>query len=334
MLAIRLVRAHSGKDVIVRVDGHFHGWHDTAMIHWLPPFDRPSSAGVARDISNGVRSVPQHDLEALEAALAPGDVAGMILEPDGPVVGTVPAPDGYLRQVREITQRHDVPLIFDEVVTGFRLAPGGAQELFGVTPDMTTFAKAIAGGAPSGAVVGRADLMDEIAYTGDAQHDRFARVAHMGTYSAHPVAAAAGVAALELLRDGTVQDQTAELADRLRAGLNREIHDRGLRGCAYGRRSCFRVILGEDDGLPDTPDATEFLETTSIERLMEGTRQPIKGAMHKAYFLEGFDFIAGNHGWLSSAHTTADVDDTVAAFGRCLDRVMNDGLMASTGSRA
>ena len=332
MLAIRLVRAASGRDVLVRVDGHFHGWHDTAMIHWLPPYDRPSSAGVAAGIADGVRSIPLHDLDALEAALVPGDVAGVILEPDGPVVGSVPVPDGYLQGVREITARHGVALIFDEVVTGFRLAPGGAQQHFGVVPDVTTFAKAIAGGAPSGAVVGRADIMEHIAYTGDPNHDRFERVAHMGTYSAHPVAAAAGVAALELLRDGSVQDLTADLADRLRDGLNREMQARGVRGCAYGRRSCFRVILGDDEDLPASHRAQEFLATIGIPRLMEGTRQPIKSAMHKANFLEGFDFIAANHGWLSSAHSSADVDETIAAFGRALDRAIGDGVLL--GSRA
>ncbi len=327
MLAIRLVRAASGKDIIVRVDGHFHGWHDTAMIHWLAPLDRPSSAGVARDIAAGVRSIPLHDLDALEAALAPGDVAGMILEPDGPVVGTVPVPDGYLQAVREITQRHGVPLIFDEVVTGFRLAPGGAQEYFGVTPDVTTFAKAIAGGAPSGAVVGRADIMEYIAYTGDPEHDRFERVAHMGTYSAHPVAAAAGATALELLQDGTVQDYTADLADRLRAGLNAELRERGVRGLAYGRRSCFRVIVGDDEDLPVADTAEGFLDKIDMQRLMAGTRPSIKSALHKANLLEGFDFIAGNHGWLSAAHTPSDVDEAVSAFGRVLDRAMTEGVL-------
>jgi len=329
LLAIRIVRAASGKDIIVRINGHFHGWHDTAMIQWLPPYERPSSAGVARDIAGGVRSVPLHDLDALEQALAQGDVAGMIMEPDGPVVGTVPVPDGYLQAVREITQRYGVPLIFDEVVTGFRLAPGGAQEYFGVTPDMSTFAKAIAGGSPSGAVVGRADLMEHIAYSGDPQHDRFARVAHMGTYSGHPVAAAAGSTALELLKDGTVQDRTAALADRLRAGINESLHEHGIRGLAYGRRSCFRVILGDDDALPDTHEPAEFLARIDQERLMAGTDGRLKSALHKANFLEGFDFIAGNHGWLSNAHSEDDVDTAVSGFGRVLDRVIDEGLVQS-----
>jgi glutamate-1-semialdehyde 2,1-aminomutase len=332
LLAIRLVRAASGRDILVRINGHFHGWHDTAMIHWLPPYERPSSAGVAADIGRGVRSVPLHDLEALERALAPGDVAGVILEPDGPVVGTVPVPDGYLHGVREVTRRYGVALIFDEVVTGFRLAPGGAQQHFGVIPDVTTFAKAIAGGAPSGAVAGRADIMEHISYTGDPEHDRFERVAHMGTYSAHPVAAAAGVAALEHLRDGSVQDLTADLADRLRAGLDHEMHRRGIRGCAYGRRSCFRVIVGDDDDLPATGDRDEFLRTIQTGRLMEGTRRALRSALHKANLLEGIDFIAGNHGWLSAAHTVADIDETVAAFGRSLDRAMQDGDLSPSWS--
>jgi glutamate-1-semialdehyde 2,1-aminomutase len=327
MLAIRLVRAATGRDVIVRVDGHFHGWHDAAMVRWLPPYERPSSAGVGAGIAAGLRSIPLHDLGALEEALAPGDVAGMILEPDGPVVGSVPVPRGYLRAVREITARHGVPLIFDEVVTGFRLAPGGAQEWFGVVPDVTTFAKAIAGGSPSGAVAGRADILDGIAFTDDPARDRRERVAHMGTYSAHPMAAAAGVAALELLADGSVQDRTAGLADDLRAGLNNQIARRGVRGTAYGLRSCFRVVVGDDDELPDASDADTFVARTSPARLIEGIRRPLRGALHKAFFLEGFDLIAGNHGWLSSAHRDADIEATVAGFGRALDRVMEEGLL-------
>ena len=215
MLAMRLVRAYTGKTMIVKVDGHFHGWHDYALAHFLPPFDVPSSSGIPEEARGTLRPVPLDDLDAMERALAVGDVAGVILEADGPVVGTVPVREGYLKGVRELTRRYDVPLIFDEVVTGFRLSPGGAQQYFGVTPDLATYAKIIGGGAPSGAVAGRADIMDGLAFRDDPDWNRRGRVAHLGTYSAYPVAAAAGSAALELLADGTVQDQTAALADRL-----------------------------------------------------------------------------------------------------------------------
>ncbi len=327
MLAMRIARGATGKDVIVRIQGHFHGWHDYAMLEWLPPYEIHASTGVPAALDSTMRAVPRNDLDALDRALAKGDVAAVIAEPDGPVVGTVPVDPAWVRGLREVTDRHGVLLIFDEVVTGFRLAPGGAQEFFGVTPDLATFAKAIAGGVPGAAVAGRADLMDHLAYTGDPVRDRRERVIHMGTYSAHPMAAVAGSTALELLADGSVQDRTAELADRLRAGFNDQLWEHGIPGAAYGLRACFRVVLGDVGDLPDTGDPAEFLAAADPERLMVGTRMPIKSATHKAFFLEGIDILAGNHGWVSGAHTEADIDASIDAFGRALGRVVDDGLV-------
>ena len=327
MLAMRIARGATGRDVIVRIQGHFHGWHDYAMLDWLPPYEVHSSAGVPDALESTMRAVPRDDLEALDRALAPGDVAAVIAEPDGPVVGTVPVDSAWVRGLREVTDRHGVLLIFDEVVTGFRLAPGGAQEYFGVTPDLATFAKAIAGGVPGAAVAGRADVMDHIAYSGDPERDRRERVVHMGTYSAHPMAAVAGSTALTLLADGSVQDRTAALADRLRAGLNDQLWEHGVPGAAYGLRACFRVVLGEVGDLPDTGDPAEFLSAADPERLMTGTRGPIKSALHKAFFLEGIDILAGNHGWISDAHTETDIDSSIDAFGRALGRVVREGLV-------
>ncbi len=333
MLAMRLVRAYTGKSIIVRIDGHFHGWHDYAMFHFLPPFDVVSSAGVPAEIGETLRFVPLDDLDALQRALSSGDVAGVILEPDGPVVGTVPVRPGYLQGVRDLTRRYDVPLIFDEVVTGFRLSPGGAQQYFGVTPDLATFAKIVGGGVPSGAVAGRADILDGIAYRDDSEWNRRSRVTHMGTYSAHPVAAAAGSTALELLADGTVQDYTAELGDRLRTGINAALADAGVAGWAYGFRSCFRVILGDPDDLPYTHDPEEFRAGVPVPRLLAGMRPLIKSALHKAHFLEGIDIIAGNHGWLTAAHTTADVDAGVEAYARAVHRVVAEGTLKTIESK-
>ncbi len=327
MLAMRLARAYSGHSTVVRVQNHFHGWHDYAMVQWLPPYEAHASAGVPDALDSTMRAVPMDDLGALERALAPGDVAAVILEPDGPVVGTVPMDPVWLQGVRELTERHGVLLIFDEVVTGFRLTPGGAQQYFGVTPDLSTFAKAIAGGVPGAAVAGRADVMDRIGFRGDPAYDRHQRVVHMGTYSAHPMAAAAGTAALTLLADGTAQDRAAALADRLRDGINAALADAGVSGCAYGLRSCFRVIVGDAGDLPDRTDRVEFLATVPVERLLIGTRGPIKSALHKAFFLEGIDILAGNHGWTSAVHTDEQIDVSVAAFGRAIARVVKDGLL-------
>ena len=333
MLAMRLVRATSGKSVIARLDGHFHGWHDYAMIGWLPPFEVPASAGVPPEIATTMRSVPCNDLGAVEQALAPKDVAGVILEPTGPAVGTVPIDLGYLRGLRELTTRYRVPLIFDEVVTGFRLAPGGAQEYFDVVPDLTTFAKAVGGGMPSGALVGLAEIMDQMAFQDDPEWNRRERVRHTGTYNAHPMAAAVGSAALKLLRDGTVQDYAAEMADRLRVGLNAVLRDAGIVGCAYGFRSCFNIIVGDPEELPDTSDGVAFLMAISDSRLLAGTRPMLRQALHRACFLEGLDILAGSHGWLSQAHRVADVDESVEAFARALRRISNEGLVGKRRAR-
>lgn len=323
MLAMRLARAHTNRSVIVRLEGHFHGWHDYAMSGLSST--GAASAGIPGEIDGTLRSVPSNDLAAMERALGLGDVAGVILEPDGPSAGTVPVDPMYLHQLRELTRRYGVPLIFDEVVTGFRLAPGGAQEYFGVVPDLSTFAKAIAGGVPSGAVAGRADIMQGMALRADPEWNLRRRVRHTGTYNANPLAAAVGSTALAILQDGSVQDQAAGLAERLRRGLNAVMQEARVAGCSYGLRSCFRVIVGDAGDLPDTHDPAEFLAAISKERLLTGTRMTLRQDMQRALLVEGVDLLAGNHGWLSQAHTARDVDLAVEAFGRALAEIVEEG---------
>ena len=153
MLAMRLARAYTGKDVICKVQGHFHGWHDYATLAMQPPYDEPISAGVPRGVRDSVVGVPARDIAALRALLDQRhDIAGVIMVADG--AGTP-----YLQAVRDLTTERGVVFLLDEVVTGFRYAPGGAQEYYGVTPDLTTLAKILAGGLPGGAIAGRADIM-------------------------------------------------------------------------------------------------------------------------------------------------------------------------------
>src|SRR5204862_2090878 len=172
------------------------------------------------------------------------EVAAVILAPAGARSMTVPPDPAFLKALRRLTHDRGVILIFDEVVTGFRLAPGGAQEYFGVTADLTCLAKAVAGGLPGAALVGRADLMDDVSFSGDAKRDRTQRVADQGTYSGTPLIAAAGVAALEVLRTGDVQRELNRKGDRLREGMNQVLKTRGVLGCVYGASSMFRIFLG------------------------------------------------------------------------------------------
>jgi glutamate-1-semialdehyde 2,1-aminomutase len=235
---------------------------------------------------------------------------------------TAPTNPAFLRALRELTRERGVILIFDEVVTGFRLAAGGAQEYFGVTADLTCLAKAVAGGLPGAALVGRADLLDTIAFRGDPGRDRTQRVADQGTYSGTPLIAAAGVAALEILRTGQVQRALNDRGDRLRAGMNQVLKTRGIRGCVYGLSSIARIFLGADAqelGLHDWN-----LDEGRLDRGMG----PVGAQLHLAMLLNGVDYNRGSGiAWLNGAMTDADIDFVVGAFDRSLERLGRDGLL-------
>ena len=149
---------------------------------------------------------------------------------------------------------------------GFRFAPGGAQEYYGVTPDLSTFAKAVCGGVPGGAVAGRAEIMADMAFRpDDPDFNRTKRVRHQGTFSANPITAAVGVAALEILKDGHMQERAGKLADRLKDGFNTAFREAGAAGSMYGAHSTMRLIAGDD--LPKIYDPIEFSKTVDYERL-------------------------------------------------------------------
>src|SRR6202795_1082237 len=180
-LALRVARAYTGRPRIVKLAGHFHGWHDGVVSAVNPPFEVPLSAGVPSATLDQVLVCPPNDIKAVETMLDRGDVAAVILEPAGGQSGTTPTIPGYLQELRSLCTRKNVVLVFDEVITGFRYAPGGAQAYFGVTPDMTTLAKIVAGGLPGAAVVGRGDIMSMMAFRGEPTWDRSERVAQNGT---------------------------------------------------------------------------------------------------------------------------------------------------------
>ncbi len=162
LLAIRLARAASGRDRIVKFEGHFHGWHDYAVAAVRPPFERPVSAGVPQGVLEGLVVCPPNNWDAFLAMTAGrDDVAGVILEPGGGSSGTIPTDRTFLGRLREFTRERGILLIFDEVITGFRFAPGGAQQRYEIYPDLTTLAKILAGGLPGGAVAGGAMVMDQ-----------------------------------------------------------------------------------------------------------------------------------------------------------------------------
>jgi len=318
-LAIRVARAATGRQHIVKFEAHFHGLHDAVMAAVKDPFEIPVSAGVPPSTLSTTLVARNNDLAHVRDLLDDHEVAAVILEPAGGRSMTVPTNPEFLKALRRLTHERGVILIFDEVVTGFRMAAGGAQEYYGVTADLTCLAKAVAGGLPGAALVGRADLLDAITLKGDAKRDRTQRVADQGTFSGTPLIAAAGVAALEILKTGEVQRELNRLGDRLRGGMNDVLKTRGVRGCVYGGSSIFRIFLGADAGELGLPSYT--MDATRLDRGMG----PVGGALHLAMLINGVDYSrGGGHGWMNGAMSEKDVDMVVDAFDRSIVRLRAD----------
>ena len=228
LMALRLARAVTGKRKVIRFAGHFHGWSDHVAFGGEAQYDGGSAPGVLEGIADQIIVLPQGDLDAVQRAIeADQDIAAVILEPTGASGGQVPLDGAYLSALREITAAHEVILIFDEVVTGFRVSPGGAQGEFGVTPDLTSLAKILAGGLPGGAICGRADILELLDFD-KADAKGFEKIGHQGTYNANPLSAAAGVAALEILRNSDACAQATARAQRLSHLVNDVFAEEGV----------------------------------------------------------------------------------------------------------
>ena len=225
MSAIRLARGATGRDAIVKFEGCYHGHADSLLVKagsGGATFSMPDSAGVPASLASLTLTLPFNDLEAVRGILeARGhEVAAVIVEPVAGNMGVVPPVPGFLQGLRELTRRHGALLVFDEVITGFRVAYGGAQSLYGVTPDLTCLGKIIGGGLPLAAYGGRRDLMEHVAPLG--------KVYQAGTLSGNPLAVAAGLATLQVLADPTVYRRLDALGSRLAAGLEAAAREAGV----------------------------------------------------------------------------------------------------------
>src|SRR3981189_2344843 len=201
-MAVRLAGAFTGKRHVVKFAGHFHGWHEGLEVGVRPPYEAEPEAGQLPEVVDLVTVLSPNDIVAVRERLAAGDVAVVLIEPTGGPFGSVPTPASFLAALREETRRAGALLIFDEVVTGFRVAPGGAPEKLGIQPDLTTAAKILSGGLPRGPCAGRADVMGYLSTKSDPAENRRAKIAHAGTFNANPLSAAAGGAMAATARDG------------------------------------------------------------------------------------------------------------------------------------
>ena len=318
LMALRLARAATGRPALMKFDRHFHGWHDyvVASSHYA----EKAPPGIPGSTLESVVVVAEEMAVVRETLAARNDIAAVIIEPSGPGAGTTPLARGFLQELREVTARHGVVMIMDEVVTGFRWSTGGVQGLEGVTPDLTTLAKILAGGLPGGAVAGRADLLEPLAF-GSAE-----KIGHPGTFNANPLSAAAGVAALGLAATGQHQVRANALAVRLRTGLNAAITEASLGGCVYGQASEFKVVLGPEF----SPGARDW-DPRDLPSGVSG--RPARGDWSRllvlAMLCRGVHLWGGPSGFLSSSHTEADVDHTIDAFRASLAALRAESALPS-----
>jgi glutamate-1-semialdehyde 2,1-aminomutase len=298
MSAIRLARGFTKRDKIIKFDGCYHGHTDSLLVKagsGALTFGNPDSAGVPASFTQHTIVLPYNDTEAVKAAFAanPGQVAGIILEPVPGNAGLYLPKPGYLEFLSQITKQEGALLIFDEVMTGFRLALGGAQERFCITPDLSCFGKIIGGGLPVGAFGGLAEIMDYLAPLGP--------VYQAGTLSGNPLAMAAGIAALEELQTGGIYCQLEERAEQLEAGMRQAAKKAGV---PVQFNSCGSMFCGyfTDQPVHNLADAMHS-DRTRFGKFFHSM-------LEQGVYLAPSQFEAG---FISAAHTAEDIDKTVAA---------------------
>jgi len=298
MSALRLARGFTGRSKIVKADGGYHGHADCLLVaagSGAATLGIPGSAGVPEGAARDTLVVPYNDLVAVEALFAanPGEIAAIIIEPVAGNMGlVVPAP-GYLEGLRALTTKHGALLIFDEVMTGFRVAYGSAQALYGITPDLTTIGKIIGGGLPAAAFGGRADIMQKLAPLGP--------VYQAGTLSGNPVAMAAGLKAMEILGRPGTYERLEQLGKKLGDGLLAAARDAGIPACMNRVGSMLTLFFCAgpvtDYATAKTADTARF---GSFFRKMREAGVFLPPSQFEAMFV-------------SLAHTDDDIDQIVSA---------------------
>jgi glutamate-1-semialdehyde 2,1-aminomutase len=303
MSTIRLARGFTKRDKIIKFDGCYHGHADSLLVKagsGALTFGYPDSAGVPAAFTQHTVVLPFNDREAVKAAFAanPEQIAGIIVEPVPGNAGLYLPQPGYLEFLREITTANGALLVFDEVMTGFRLANGGAQERFGITPDLSCFGKVIGGGLPVGAFGGRAEIMDWLAPLGP--------VYQAGTLSGNPLAMAAGIAALEELDASNAFVKLEELGAALEAGMKDAAKAAGV-PVQFNR--CGSMFCGYFTSEP----------VHNVADAMKSDRERFKkyfhGMLAEGIYLAPSQFEAG---FLSTAHTAADIEQTVTAAAKVM----------------
>ncbi len=297
MSAIRLARGYTGRKKIVKFDGCYHGHADSFLVKagsGVATLGIPGSPGIPEEIVANTVSIPFNDIDAL-ASLIKSDadnIAAVIMEPVPANMGVILPVEGYLEGVRELTAKHDIVLIFDEVITGFRLGLGGAQEYFGITPDLTTMGKIIGGGLPVGAYGGKKEIMEQIAPAGP--------VYQAGTLSGNPLATAAGLAALDILSRPGTYETLEQKGEAMAEGYRRAAAESGVKCTVQGIGSMLTCFFGQE-GLVKNFDQALKSDTDMYARFF-------RSMLAQGIYIAPSQFEAA---MISTAHTWDDIEDTV-----------------------
>ena len=298
--ALRLARAATGRTKIIKFEGHYHGWFDNILWSNAPSLEDagaraapnavPLSKGQDSNAASGIVILPWNDLEILRNRLAQGDIAGIIMEPAMCNSGAIAPVDGYLEGAKEACEKNGSLLIFDETITGFRLSAGGAQQFFGVTPHIATFAKALANGFSVAAITGRADLIEMFSTGG---------VMHGGTYNAQLLAMAATVATLETVSAPGFHQDLESKSEKLKEGVSNALKDAGIQAYVSGFPGFFHVGFG----LSSPP--REYRDLVAIDK-------PKYSRFTLAMLKRGVRALERGAWFLSSAHSNDVLDETIA----------------------
>ena len=314
MMALRMSRAYTGKSKVIKFQDHFHGWSDYLVA------DGDGLGGIPKETLSTVIVLPANDAQTLEDTLKnDSDIAAIIIEPTGAHMGLEPVLPSFLEEVRSLSSEYGVVLIFDEVVTGFRISNGGAQKHYGITPDLTTLAKILGGGLPGGAVCGRADIINMIEAKDDPEYNKYRRVGHNGTFNANPLSASAGVTALSILKRDPINDQAISMGYLLKKQLNDVLAQNEVLGCASGVNSLIHLRIGADHDcdreiciLPEG----EMKKTTDANRNAQLNLAMLNNGIHS-----GTRFVVG------AFHTEDDIYRTAEAFNKSLRELRLEGLV-------
>jgi len=306
MSAIRLARGVTGRDLIIKFDGCYHGHADTLLVaagSGVATLGIPGSPGVPEAVAQSTLSLPFNDIEAIEKVMADkGDkVAAVIVEPVAGNMGLVAPEDGFLKALRELTETHGTVLIFDEVMTGFRVAYGGAQSLYGIQPDLTCFGKVIGGGLPVAAYGGKKEIMSQIAPQGS--------IYQAGTLSGNPIAMAAGIATLKQLQKPGVYEALNERSKRLITGLGHAAKKAGV-AARVGHVGSMIGMFFTDQNVANFDDA-KTCDLELFSNFYQGMR------LHGIYIAPSqFEVL-----FLSTAHDDEHVDATIDAAQQVLEKL-------------